>query len=263
MSAAMASRSAGMSASVTSRMISEVGQRRPPVAPLDLLAGVAVHPLAGAKDHKVAHATADPLAARARVHGDGAADRARDAHARLQPREARPERSLTTRESVAPAPAVIVRSSAETFTRASPLQRDDAAVVARVVGQDVGALAQDDPAHALLGEHLHRPRERRVVAHAHRERRRPADPIARATREGLVAGDGRIDGAREAHVGVEDAHAWPPSPSRSRGPHGLDEGRADGGHVAGALGDQQVPGAHEVAGGSRRGACGWARRPRR
>ena len=62
---------------------------RPTIAPLDVGAPDAHEAPSGTEDHKALDATANPLATRARIHGDGASKRTRDAAGEFQARHRR------------------------------------------------------------------------------------------------------------------------------------------------------------------------------
>ena len=159
-------------------------------------------------DH-VADALADPLPAGAGVHGDGAAHGARDAHAALQAGELGLQGLVDhAREKGARAggekPALAHLDAGELV-----VQHDDAAVVARVGSKDVGALAQYDPLHALLGEDRDHLQQGGVAVDRHEEARRTADAVGGVVGQALVSPDVGVDGTGKAHVGVEQAQARP------------------------------------------------------
>ena len=183
------------------------GERRRAVAPLDLGGGVAHQPLAGAQAHHVLDDRAHPLVAGARVHRDGPAHGARNARAELESGKRAPhglrdelrERERRPRRHA----AVLCKAHA----RELAAKRDDAAVIARVGHEDVRALPHDHPGHALGAQDLDGLEQGLIGVRAHEERGGATDAVRRAMGEPLAADHVRVDGPREAHVCVEDAHA--------------------------------------------------------
>ena len=163
-----------------------------------------------AKDHDLRNDGVHPMVGCARVHRDGAAHGAGNAHCELQPRQAFVERfghnALQHRARTHMHPPRLVDGEATKVAA----KHEDGALIALVAHEHVGPAAHDDPRHAFLAQYLDRLTNIGIIVAGHEQCRRATDAVARMAAHTLVGSDGAVQTPLETFLCFEKTHGTPP-----------------------------------------------------
>ncbi len=162
------------------------------VAPIDLGAATSQQAPAGPVGGDRDDALADPLLPGAGVHAQSAANGARRAHGELEAAEVAAEGVLHHRGERGPRAdheaAVLEARGAKVAA-----EGDDHTGEALVGHEHVGAAAEHDPGHGLIGTHVDEAREGPDGVHPHEEAGRTPDAIGGVAAHGLVGIDVAVE----------------------------------------------------------------------